>query len=443
MRKVLSIALASLMLATGLAGCGKNTSEGEKLSSDAKAPSDAKTDSQKAVTLFISMHVANVKDQEPYMYGIVQKFQEKYPNIKVELQGDDTDTHVKKMKMAAQANQLPDIFWMLPAPAKEMNKAGMLLDLAEFLKNNNDITTSMDPKLIQGYQDGGKQFGLPYQALVTGLWYNKAIFDQYKVKVPETYDELLAAAKVFKNNNVVTIAKGAKDSFSTWAFLGMLTRYGFFNKIDNIHAGKEKFNNPDFLKFYQKIDELRTAGAFPENVSTLSYFQAVEMFTAGKAAMLDAGVWETKKIEASPIAKHVGFSWGPTFSDGVGNQKVAMVVGAAPLVASASVNKDAAKLDAVTKFFQYFYSQEGAAVMAENEAPPVVKYTGKVDKDKYPVYSAVLEQMNLPDWERPVAQPDLVLSEAAANALNDSIYGVINGIFKPSDAMNLVDKKLH
>ena len=45
---------------------------------------------------------------------------------------------------------------------------------------------------------------------------------------------------------------------------------------------------------------------------------------------------------------------------------------------------------------QFFYSQEGAAIMAENEAPPVVKYDGKVDKEKYPVYASVLEQMNLP-----------------------------------------------
>lgn len=435
MRKKMSMILVSILVILSLVGCTQKASDGEK------ASNDVKSSEQKPVTLSIAMHVANVKDQEPYMYGIVQKFQEKYPNIKIDLQGTDTDSHVKKMKMMAQANTLPDIFWMLPAPAKEMSKGGLLLDLTDFIKNNNEIASTMDSKLLQGYQEGGKQFGLPYQALVTGLWYNKAIFEQYGVKIPETYEELLAAAKVFKSKNVVTIAKGAKDAFSTWAFLGMLTRYGYFDKIDNITAGKDKFNNPDFLKFYQKIDELRTAGAFPENVTTLSYFQAVEMFTAGKAAMLDAGVWETKKIESSPIAKNVGFSWGPTFSDGVGNQKVAMVVGAAPLVASAAVKKDAAKYDAVTKFFQFFYGQEGAAIMAENEAPPVVKFTGKVDKEKYPVYAAVIDQMNLPGWERPAAQPDLVVSEAVASALNDSIYGVINGIFKPAEALDLIDKK--
>jgi raffinose/stachyose/melibiose transport system substrate-binding protein len=431
----MSIVLVSILVILSLAGCTPKASDG------AKASSNVKGSEQNPVTLSIAMHVANVKDQEPYMYGIIQKFQEKYPDIKIDLQGSDTDSHVKKMKMMAQAGDLPDIFWMLPAPAKEMSKAGLLLDLTDFIKNNNEIATNIDSKLLQGYQEGGKQFGLPYQALVTGLWYNKALFEQYGVKIPETYEELLAAAKVFKSHNVVTVAKGAKDAFSTWAFLGMLTRYGYFDKIDNITAGKDKFNNPDFLKFYKKIDELRTAGAFPENVSTLSYFQAVEMFTAGKAAMLDAGVWETKKLESSPIAKNVGFSWGPTFSDGVGNQKIAMVVGAAPLVASAAVKKDAAKYDAITKFFQYFYGQEGAAIMAENEAPPVIKFTGKVDKEKYPVYAAVIDQMNLPGWERPIAQPDLVVSEAVASALNDSIYGVINGIFKPSEALDLIDKK--
>ncbi|MGM0884445.1 MAG: ABC transporter substrate-binding protein [Bacillota bacterium] len=452
MKRKLSIILIVCFVILGLAACGKNGNAGETAPAKTAGNADG-TDAvnnstgndgnaQKAVTLSIAMHVANVKDQEPYMYGIIQKFQEKYPNIKIDLQGADTQEHVKKMKMMAQSDTIPDIFWMLPAPAKEMNKAGLLLDLNEFLKENPEIAASIDSKMVNAYQDGGKQFGLPYQALVTGLWYNKALFDQYGLKVPETYDELLAAVKVFKKNNVVTIAKGAKDTFSTWAFLGMLTRYGFFDKIDNIQAGTEKFENPDFLKLFNKIDELRINGAFPDNVTTLSYFQAVEMFTAGKAAMLDAGVWETKKIESSPIAKTVGFSWGPTFADGAGNQKIAMAVAAAPLVASVKVKEDAAKYDAVTKFFGFFYSQDGAAVMAENEAPPVVKYTGSVDKEKYPVYADVISKLNEPGWDRPAAQPDLVLSEAVANQLNDSIYGVINGIYKPEEALKLIDSKV-
>lgn len=432
MKSNLSIILTACMLILSLAACGNN----------ADSKNESATSKNGLITLSIAMHVANVKEQEPYMYGIVEKFQEKYPNIKIDLTGSETQEHVKKMKMMSQSGKLPDIFWMLPAPAKEMNKEGMLLDLTDFLKSNPEIASSIDSQMVSGYKESGKQFGLPYQALVTGLWYNKALFDQFNVKVPETYEELLAATKVFKANNIVTLAKGSKDTFSTWAFLGMLTRYGFFDKIDDIQSGKEKFDNPDFLKLFNKIDELRINGAFPENVSTLSYFQAVEMFTGGKAAMLDAGVWETKKIEQSPIAKTAAFSWGPTFSDGVGNQKIAMAVAAAPLVASAKVKEEPAKYDAVQKFFAFFYSQEGAAVMAENEAPPVVKYTGTIEKETYPVYAQVISMLNEPGWERPKAQPDLVVSEAVANQINDSIYGVINGIYQPEQALELIDQKL-
>lgn len=80
--------------------------------------------------------------------------------------------------------------------------------------------------------------------------------------------------------------------------------------------------------------------------------------------------------------------------------------------------------------------------MAENEAPPVVKYTGNVDKEKYPVYADVIGKLNEEGWERPAAQPDLVVSEAVANQLNDSIYGVINGIYKPEEALKLIDDKV-
>lgn len=436
MRKRMTVLLICVSLILLIAGCGN---KGKQAGNEENG---SKSGTGQTVTLSISMHVANVKDQEPAMYGIVQKFQELNPDIKIDLSGEDTETHVKKMKMQAQVGSLPDIFWILPAPAKEMNHAGLLLDFSEFLKKNPEVEAAINPNMLKSYSENGKQYGLPYGTLVTGLWYNQALFDKYGVKVPETYEELLEAAKVFKANNVVTIAKGARDAYSTWAFLGMLTRYGFFEKIDNILAGKEKFNNPDFLRFFEKIEELRKAGAFPENVSTLNYFQAVEMFTSGKAAMLDAGAWETKKIEQSPVVKTVGFSWGPTFADGVGNQKIAMIVATAPLVASAEVKNDPAKYEAVQRFFKFYYSQEGAQVMVDNGVPPVVKFTGNVDDKKFPVFAKLMKQMSEEDWERPVAQPDLVLPDSVASALNDSIYGVITGVYTPAQALDRIDKAI-
>ncbi|MNJ05166.1 hypothetical protein D3C73_1663090 [compost metagenome] len=58
------------------------------------------------------------------------------------------------------------------------------------------------------------------------------------------------------------------------------------------------------------------------------------------------------------------------------------------------------------------------------------------------MYAQVISMLNEPGWERPKAQPDLVESEAVADQINDSIYGVINGIYQPEQALELIDQKM-
>ncbi|MFS0777730.1 extracellular solute-binding protein [Neobacillus sp. 3P2-tot-E-2] len=394
------------------------------------------------ITLDVAIHVANPKGQEPAFYSIVERFMEKYPDIKIELKGTEQKAHIKKIKMMAQSDSLPDIFWVLPSSAKELAEAGLLLDLRPFLIENPEMVEKLHPNMLDTYSLDGLQFGLPYQSLVTGIWYNKAIFEKYHLKLPETYDDLKTAVKTLHANNIIPIAKGANDPYSVWAFLTMLSRYGYFEKIDSILSGDESYNNEDFLNYYQKIAELRELGAFPKNVATQSYFQAVQMFLNGEAAMLDAGIWETKKIEESQIAGDVGFWWGPTFADGVGNQKISSIVPAAPLVVNKHVEKDKAKYEAAMKFLGFYFSEEGAAIMIDNQVAPIIKFDGEIDSDLHPVFANVMNVMNDPSWKSKPNQPDLIVSEGIANAMYDSIYGVINGIYTPEEAIKIVDSKI-
>lgn len=396
---------------------------------------------EEEVTISLAMHVANVENQEPATYAIVQKFMENNPNITVEIQGTETEGHIQKMKMMSQSDTLPDIFWMAPAPAKEMAEAGYLSDLTEFLSNNEDIAARIPANMYDAFRlDDGTLYGIAYQPLVTGLWVNNDILGKYSLQVPETFDELKEVVKTLKENDVVTIAKGAKDPFSIWAFLIMICRYGYFDKLDDILAGEASYNNPDFLKFYQKIDELRELGAFPESVSTMGYFQAVEMFMAGNAAMLDAGIWEAPKIESTEFGEEASFWFGPTFDDGVGNQKVSMAVPAAPFVVSASAMEDQARANAVFEFLKYYFSDEAADIMVSNQILPVIKYSGEIDTTSG--LGKVLEALSKPGWVSPSNQPDLVVPEVMVYAMHDSIYGVINGVYTPEEALDIVDSAI-
>lgn len=434
-RSIKKLAAGTLVLAMT---AGLLTACGDKESSSDKKDKDGK------VTITLGMHVANTQEQEPVTYKIVEQFMKDNPDIKVEIQGNDKDEHVKKMKMAAQSNELPDVFWMDSSVAPELADAELLLDLKDFLKANPDVDKALDDNMKKASEKDGKQYGLPYQALVTGIWYNKDVFKKNNVQEPKngtTYEELLKMVKTFKDKGVISIDQGAKDTYSIWAFLIAFERYGYFDKIDDILAGKEKFNNPEYLKFFEKLEELGKAGAFPENCATKSYFQAKESFNAGKSAMFDSGAWDAGEVEKK-LGENVGFWWGPTFSDSDSNQKVKMKVSSAPLCVSAAVGEDDSKKDAVYKFLAYYYGENAAKLSYEGSIVPSTNYQVDVNVDDKPGFKAMMDALNDTEWVSPEAQPDLVLNEAVQAQLYDSIYGTMLGTYSAKEALDKIDDVL-
>jgi raffinose/stachyose/melibiose transport system substrate-binding protein len=446
MKKLLCTVLVMTMLVLMVACSTSNNDEStndEQQTPQQPAENDGSSngnDAPKPITITFAEHVANIEVQSPHVAAIVKTFMDKNSNVTIDMTGTEVNEHQTKMKMAAQADNLPDIIWFEAPLAREMVAEGYLADLTPHIDERN-MRDFFLGGMIDACTVDGKIYGLPSEPLGCGLWYNKAIFEEYNVKVPKTYEDFLDAIEMFAKNDVVPIAKGAKSPFSVWSFQAMLARYGFFEKYDDLMTGNESFVNPDFIKFYEKVDEMRELGAFPANVATLDYFQAVEMFMGGKAAMLDAGAWETSKLEKSDIAKDIGFWWGPTFSDGVGNQEVGIKAPGGPYVVSAKAAKDPDKMKVIMDFFEFFYGPEGTKIIVEdNQILPTTKYDGKVDPEKYPVFAAMLEAMN--DDFTGVPEPFAALPTATGQALFDSIYGVINGIYTPQEAAKLVEDTL-
>lgn len=414
-----------------LAACSSGTSAGGAGSGGSGATGDQK------VTISLSMQNANVKESDPATYAVVQAFEQKYPNVKVDLQGQQVEQHLQAMQVAAQSNTLPDIFWVYNSIAQTMQKDGKLLDLSPIL-NSTGIKDKFADSMTSGFRQGGAQYGLPYQALITGFYYNKAILAKHGLAVPVTSDDLLNVVKALHAKGVTTIAQGAKDSgFSVWAYLTMLDRFGYEQKYPDILAGKASYNNPDFEKVYDYLDQLGKAGAFPPNIATQTYVQAVASFKSGKAAMLNSGVWQASEIQSSPVGADTGFWAGPTFANGVGKQELAMNVASAPFVVAATVKDDAAKLQAVTDFVGFYYSDAGQQILVDNAQAPVTTYKGQIPSSQS-VFAAVLAEASKPGWSSPQAQPDLVVSAETASAMYDSMYGVMQGVYSPSQALDVV-----
>ena len=131
MLKKIGVSILCITLILAFVGCSSPapTSATEKPEATEAVTSTETTDSaqQEPVVINLGMHVADTQAQEPATWAIIKAFEAANPNIKVNIIGAETDEHVKNMKLLSQTGELPDIFWMLPAPAKKCRKPDTFL----------------------------------------------------------------------------------------------------------------------------------------------------------------------------------------------------------------------------------------------------------------------------------------------------------------------------
>lgn len=432
LKKWCSVAMVSMVVVGTLSGCGSSGKESSKEGDGGE------------VVIDFGIHVANPKEQESVTYNIVQAFNEKNAGkYKVEFQAADTESHSKNMKLAASDNTLPEIFWLDANEAPEYSNAGVLLDLNDFLNENTEIKDALGG-MESAFTDDNGQYGLPYQCNVQGIFYNKELFDKVGVAYPTgetTYEDMLGMLAKFKENGITPLSIGSKNSgFAMWEFNETLARYGWEENIDSILAGDKKFNNEDLVTCFEKLKGLAEAGAFPENMATIEYFDAKQLFNEGEAAMFGTGQWDCAEFDKN-IGEKIGFWWGPTFTDSDYDQEVAMKVPSAPIVVNAEVAEDEEVQEAVFEFLKFYYSKEAAELSYEGSIFPATNYEGMSATDTQYAMNAMLDTL-ASGWDSPSTAPDLTVTSAVQEALYNSLFGVMQETYTPEEALDLMDEAL-
>lgn len=432
MKKFLSATLVATMSLGLLAGCGGKSN----------SSADASTkDADGATVIKFGIHVANPKEQETVTYNIVEAFNKEYKGkYKVEFVAADTEAHSKNMKLAAQDGTLPEIVHLDSAEAPEYNEAGYLLDLADFLKENTDVDDALNG-MGDAFAADGVQYGLPYQCNVQGFFYNKDLFDKAGVAYPTddtTYDEFIDMIGKLKDSGVTPIAIGSKNSsFAMWEFNEFLSRYGWGENIDSYTGDKASYSNDDMKACFEKIKGIADAGAFPENMATIEYFDAKQLFDEGSAAMFGTGQWDCAEFDEN-IGDKIGFWWGPKFDDSSYSQEVDMKVPSAPLVVSAAVADNDTTKEAVYAFLKYYYGKDAASISYEGSIFPATNYDGIAATDSQYAMNAMIEALGN-GWSTPEAAPDQTVNAAVQEAMYDAMFGVMQGTYSPDEAIANMD----
>ncbi|MGY1502588.1 ABC transporter substrate-binding protein [Streptomyces sp. QTS52] len=199
------------VLALGATACGGSDDD----SSDQKGVSAA--DIQAALK---KGGTVNVWAWEPTLKSVAANFQKKYPKVKINLVAERSgDKHYTALSNAIAAKKgVPDVAQVEYFALSQYSLTKGLTDLAPY--GADKLKAKYTPGPWNAVSDGDKVYGLPMDSGPMAMFYNKKVFDKYKIAVPTTWDEYVEAArKLHKADPKVYIANDAGDAGFTTSLL--------------------------------------------------------------------------------------------------------------------------------------------------------------------------------------------------------------------------------
>lgn len=267
----------------------------------------------------------------------------------------------QQLQLLAGQDALPSIFAAGNSPQiiKDINKAGQLVDIGAELEalGQSEAILPAARSTIEALYDGDV-YVLPTEFNVEGIWYNKQLFADNQIEVPETWDELAAAAETLSAAGATPFAAAGKDG---WPLTRLIGNYIFRSvgpdAMEKVAAGEAKLTDPEYVAGAAAVADLGAKGYFGESVGSIDYTVAMNEFLNGNAAMFYMGSWALGNFNDPSQnligVDNVGFMPFPAVDGGAGDSSQLAANIGVPLAMSKTAYNDGAKawLDCIAQNF--------------------------------------------------------------------------------------------
>lgn len=243
------------------------------------------------ITLTICMHYYD--DSKILADDTAEKIKEKYPNVNIEFEELPQDGG-QTLKTRAATGDLPDIIKVTGTLVDALSKSGSILPLDNYFEETNYAEENLPQNVIDSCltSSDGHIYQFPTDGIHPVLWYyNKQIFEDNNIKVPENYDELLTAVEELRSKDIIPLAMFAKEPWPTGAFFDSFALKENPKGIVALEDGSAKASDEGYTKATEKIVKLIDAGIFQDGSTNADFETASALFTEGKAAMFINGSW--------------------------------------------------------------------------------------------------------------------------------------------------------
>ncbi len=282
--------------------------------------------------------------------GLVEKFNETHPGIKVEMEIMPWDSLFQKLLPSLAIGKGPDIAAFDTTNIPRYAEANVIIPIDEFYGEYLDKDVLI-PSLYTNLQWKGKAYGAPMNYTSLLLYYNRDLFEEAGLnpdRPPQTWDELreyaLKLTKDTDNNGKVDqygFVIAARETIPMWP----IVTWSDGGRL--IEDGEVKINEPQAVKAIDSIAKLIK----DDQVSPIGLTGAEcdKLFETQKAAMYFCGPWMVNGFKNSGV--NFAVAQVPEGKDG---RRTTLGTSVAMVLNKASEDKK----EAAYEFFKFWNSTE-------------------------------------------------------------------------------------
>lgn len=432
-RRFLFISLF-LIFSMLLVGCQSPTASDQAGENDSSSNNESEEKSQDTVLNLLVPNYYN-SDEKVIWEKIVKDFEELHPDIKVELEAGDVSVEGGSLTTKLNSGMTPpDVILINAGPGRVnlLSSSEMIMPLDELYSKNKweEQLRSNAFDLVSGEE---KIYELPYTLDANLVFYNKDIFESNRLQVPENKDEFLNILQTLKENDVKPITIGARDAASVgWLFGKVLESVAGTAEVENTLYKDGKWNDPEFVKAAETMENWAKEGYIIEEALTLKYADSVYQFLNKKAAMEIGGTRKIIDIMAANVEDSVGAFVLPSFIDGE-VAKPAGGVGLTWVIPTNSEDKDLAET-----WLNYMLSKEHNELVLSLPDYNFIP-AAEVSRDIKPV-GAILETAIKSMDVGSGYNPSVFIGVQTKEAYYQNLQGILGGLVSPEEAMNNIEK---
>jgi len=357
MKKVICLLLAILMLIS-IVGCGakEESAPAPDTKEEAAAPADKKEEapaasSDEPVTITIGHWMAETGKING-VQAMADAFMADHPNVTIEIFTTDSASYNTMLKTKIAGGDALDITMGIPQNFVELIEGGYIADIT-----GSDFLADIPAGFLDQCSVNGKVYGLPLDAMILGVFYNKDVFAEAGVEVPTTEAEFFDVIEKVEAAGLDAFSAYFSHPKMPWIDLTTSERRTLINSGNADIWQKIASGEKTFADYSDVLTEVYTD--FASRVAHYGTDSTVDDWTGyvsaianGTSAMQIDGSWMIGEYYGANPDANIGFFPVPS-ADGENDNTMGIGVDDCFMVLENSPNKEIAM-----EFLAYMASPE-------------------------------------------------------------------------------------